>query len=114
MIVTHNYAPTASFKTMVDGQGDLAKSTYRKLEKEKIEGTRCPTSYDLFELFTSDYPMTPAEIPDEKKRLMTITNRKHRFFIDKADSTEEMNTSADLKKDVIVTDYSVKGGMLQY
>ena len=26
IIVTHNYAPTASFKTMVDGQGDLVKS----------------------------------------------------------------------------------------
>ena len=65
IIITHNYAPTTSFKTMVDRQGDLTKSTYRRLEKSKIEGTRCPTYYDLFKLFTSDYPMTPVEIPHE-------------------------------------------------
>ena len=105
IIITHNYAPTASFKTMVDGQGDLTKSTYRRLEKSEIEGTRCPTSYDLFKLFTSDYPMTPVEIPDEKKRLMTITNRMHRFLFDKADSTVEMNARAESEGDVIVTDY---------
>jgi hypothetical protein len=90
---------------MVDGQGDLAKSTYRKLEKDEVEGTRCPTSYDLFKLFTSDYPMTPADIPDIQKRLMSITTRKHRFLVDKADSTDEMNTRAESEKDVIVTDY---------
>ena len=44
MIVTHNYAPTASFKTMVDGQGNLTKAFYRRLEKSEEEGTRCPTS----------------------------------------------------------------------
>ena len=105
IIVTHNYAPTAAFKTMVDGQGDLAKSTYRKLEKDEVEGTRCSTSYDLFKLFTSEYPMTPADVPDLEKRLMTITNRKHRFLVDKADSTDEMNRRAASEKDVIVTDY---------
>ena len=36
---TNNYAPTASFKTMVDGQADLVKSTYRTLEKNEVEGT---------------------------------------------------------------------------
>jgi hypothetical protein len=104
-IVTHNFAPTASFKTMVDGQGDLTKSTYRSLERNEVEGTRCPTSYDLFKLFTSDYPLTPAEIPDEKKRLMSITNRMHRFLIDTADCTVEMRERAEIKKDVIITDY---------
>ena len=104
-IITHNYAPTASFKTMVDGQGDLTKSTYRALEKNEIEGTRCPTSYDLFKLFTSDYPMIPVEVPDDKKRLMTISNRMHRFLVDKADSTAEMNARAESEKDVIITDY---------
>ena len=34
MIVTHNYAPTASFKTMVDGQGNVTKAFYRRLEEE--------------------------------------------------------------------------------
>lgn len=28
LIVTHNYAPTASFKTMVDGQGNVTKALY--------------------------------------------------------------------------------------
>ena len=32
VVVTHNYAPTASFKTMVDGQGNVTKAFYRKLE----------------------------------------------------------------------------------
>lgn len=53
MIVTHNYAPTASFKTMVDGQGNVTKALYRRLEKSEEEGTRCPTTYDLFQLFST-------------------------------------------------------------
>ena len=53
VVVTHNYAPTVSFKTMVDGQGNVTKAFYRKLERSEEEGTRCPTSNDLFKLFTS-------------------------------------------------------------
>ena len=74
---THNFAPTASFKTMVDGQGDLVKSTYRSLEKNEVEGTRCPNTYDLFKLLISSYPLTPDPAPDSTRRLMTITGRLH-------------------------------------
>ena len=64
---------------MVDGQGDLVKSTYRTLEKNEVEGTRCPNTYDLFKLFTSKYPLTPDPVPDATRRLMTITGRMHRW-----------------------------------
>lgn len=103
--VTHNFAPTASFKTMVDGQGDLVKSTYRNLEKNEVEGTRCPNTYDLFQLFTSTYPLTPEPVPDVTRRLMTITGRMHRFLVDKIDATQGMRERAESKKDVIITDY---------
>lgn len=53
---THNYALTALFKTMMDGLGHVTKSLHRKLERSEEEGTRCPTTYDLFKLFTSKYP----------------------------------------------------------
>ena len=46
MTVTHNYAPTASFKTMVDGPGNVTKGLYRRLERNEEEGTRCSTSYE--------------------------------------------------------------------
>lgn len=68
ILVTHNYAPTASFKTMVDGQGDLVKSTYRNLERNEVEGRRCPTTFDLFKLFTSKYPLSPEPVADANKR----------------------------------------------
>jgi hypothetical protein len=103
--VTHNYAPTASFKTMVDGQGDLVKSTYRTFEKNEVEGTRCPTSYHLFELFTSKYPLTPSPPIDSTRRLMTITGRMHRFLIDTVDATTIMRQRAATAGDVIITDY---------
>ena len=105
MTVTHNFAPTASFKTMVDGQGDLVKSTYRNLEKSEVEGTRCPTTYDLFELFTSRYPLTPTPFPDATRRLMSITGRMHRYLVDKVDATNVMELRAQLRNDVIITDY---------
>jgi hypothetical protein len=103
--VTHNFAPTASFKTMVDGQGDLVKSTYRSLEKNEVEGTRCPNTYDLFKLFTSSYPLTPDPAPDATRRLMTITGRMHRFLVDTSNATADMRLRADSKNDVIITDY---------
>ena len=49
---------------MVDGQGDLVKSTYRSLERNEVEGTRNPTTFDLFELFTSEYPLLPEPVAD--------------------------------------------------
>ena len=98
--VTHNFAPTASFKTMVDGQGDLVKSTHRNLEKNEVEGTRC-----LFHLFTSKYPITPDPVPDASRRLMTITGRLHRFLVDTVDATEGMRERAESDKDIIITDY---------
>ena len=103
--VTHNFAPTASFKTMVDGQGDLVKSTYRNLEKNEVEGTRCPNTYSLFQLFTSKYPLTPDPVPDASRRLMTITGRLHRFLVDTVDATEGMRERAESDKDIIITDY---------
>lgn len=103
--VTHNFAPTASFKTMVDGQGDLVKSTYMSLENNEVEGTRCPTTYELFELFTSSHQLIPPPISDANRRLMSITGRMHRLLIDKTDVTEEMKQRALTKKDIIITDY---------
>ena len=103
--VTHNFAPTASFKTMVDGQGHLTKALYRKLERSEEEGTRCPTTYDLFKLFTSKYKITPDEIEDSKKNPMTITQRHHRYLVDIADATTEMKNRALNEEDVIVSDY---------
>ena len=103
--VTHNYAPTASFKTMVDGQGDLVKSTYRTLERNEVEGTRCPTTYDLFNLFTSKYPLEPAPLVDSTRRLMTITGRHHRFLIDTVNATQAMRDRAMAAGDIIITDY---------
>jgi hypothetical protein len=103
--VTHNYAPTASFKTMVDGEGDLVKSTYRTLEKNEVEGTRCPTSYNLFELFTSKYPLTPPPPVDSMRRLMTISGRMHRFLIDTVDAITLMRQRAATQGVVIITDY---------
>lgn len=105
MIVTHNYAPTASFKTMVDGQGNVTKSYHRKLERSEEEGTRCPTSWDLFKLFTSKYPMKPEVTDESRRNPMTITNRFHRFLVDKVDATPEMIVRAELENDVIITDY---------
>jgi hypothetical protein len=90
MAITHNYAPTASFKTMVDGQGNVTKAFYRKLERSEEEGTRCPTTYDLFKLFTSKYPMTPEVVEDQQRNPMTITRRFHRFLVDKVDGTPTM------------------------
>ena len=105
LTVTHNFAPTASFKTMVDGQGDLVKSTYRSLEKNEVEGTRCPTTYKLFELFTSSHQLISPPISYANRRLMSITGRMHRLLIDKTDVTEEMKQRALTKKDIIITDY---------
>ena len=62
MTVTHNYAPTASFKTMVDGQGNVTKAFYRKLERSEEEGTRCPTTYQLFLLFAMKHSLSPDAI----------------------------------------------------
>ena len=105
MIVTHNYAPTASFKTMVDGQGNVTKSLYRELERSEEEGTRCHTSYQLFLLFASKYPITPLLVDDSNKNPMTITNRYHRFLVDICDATPEMILRAEVEKDVLLTDY---------
>jgi hypothetical protein len=105
MIITHNYAPTASFKTMVDGQGNVTKAFYRKLERSEEEGTRCPTSYDLFKLFTSRYPLTPYYVEDVNRNPMTVTRRYHRFLVDKTDASPEMIQRSQLQKDVIITDY---------
>ena len=104
--VTHNFAPTASFKTMVDGQGNVTKALYRRLEKSEEEGTRCPTTYDLFQLFTSKHPQIPKEVDDSKKNAMTITHRYHRFLVDDCDATEEMKERARLEGDVIITHYN--------
>lgn len=108
IIIGHFYAPTATFKTLVDGQGDVTKSGYRELEKKEVEGTRCPTTWDLFKLFTSKYPMTPKHVEDKNKQTMTITNRYHRFLVDKEDATPEMIERANTKGDVIITDYILK------
>lgn len=105
VVVTHNYAPTASFKTMVDGQGNVTKTFYRRLERSEEEGTRCPTSYDLFKLFTSRYKMTPDAVEDLQRNPMTITKRFHRFVVDKTDATPEMIERSKTEKDVIITDY---------
>ena len=105
MEVTHNYAPTASFKTMVDGQGNVNKSLYRKLERGEEEGTRCQTTYQLFLLFVDRYPIILEFIEDAKKCPMTITNRHHRYLVDIHDATPEMLVRAEKGKDVIVTDY---------
>ena len=106
MIVTHNYAPTASFKTMVDGQGNVTKALYRRLERSEEEGTRCPTTYDLFKMFTSRYPQTPKAVEDSKKNALTITHRYHRFLVDDCDATQEMRDRARVKGDVILTHYN--------
>ena len=105
IVVTHNYAPTASFKTMVDGQGNVTKAFYRKLERSEEEGTRCPTSYDLFKLFTSRYNLAPEAVEDQQRNPMTITRRYHRFVVDKSDATPEMIERSKSEKDVIITDY---------
>ena len=81
MIVTHNYAPTASFKTMVDGQDNVTKSLYRKLERSEEEGTICPTSYELFLLFASKYPVSSLLAEDANRSPKTITNRYHFWLI---------------------------------
>ena len=104
VVVTHNYAPTASFKTMVDGQGNVTKAFYRKLERDEEEGTRCPTSYDLFKLFTSKYPMAPDVVEDSQRNPMTITRRFHRFLVDKVDATPDMIERATKEKDVIISE----------
>lgn len=67
VFIAHFYAPIATFKTVVDGQGDVTKRTYRQLEREEVEGTRCPTSYDLFLLFAEKYPITPKVTADKDK-----------------------------------------------
>ena len=103
--VTHNYAPTAFFKTMVDGQGDLVKSTYRTLERNEVEGTRCPTTYDLFNLFTSKYPLEPAPLVDSTRRLMAITGRHHRFLVDTVNATQAMRDRAKAAGVIIIADY---------
>ena len=105
MVVTHNYAPTASFKTMVDGQGNVTKSLYRKLERGEDEGTRCQTTYQLFLLFVNRYPIIPEFVEDIKKCPMTITNRYHRYLVDIHDATPEMLERAEKEGDVIITDY---------
>ena len=106
IIVTHNYAPTASFKTMVDGQGNVTKALYRRLERSEEEGTRCPTTYDLFNLFTSKYKQTPKHVEDTKKNALTITSRYHRFLVDDCDATEEMRERATKIGDVIITNFN--------
>ena len=106
VVVTHNYAPTASFKTMIDGQGNVTKALYRRLERSEEEDTRCPTTYDLFKLLTLTYPQVPKEVDDCKKYDMTITHRYHRFLVDECDATEEMKERARLKGDVIITHYN--------
>ena len=103
--VTHNYAPTASFKTMVDGQGNVTKAFYRKLERSEEEGTRCQTTYQLFLLFVTKYPLAPGFVEDSKKCPMTITNRYHRYLVDIRDATPDMIRRAEVEKDVIITDY---------
>jgi hypothetical protein len=75
---------------MVDGQGNVTKALYRRLERSEEEGTRCPTTYDLFKLFTSRYPQTPKAVEDAKKNALTITHRYHRFLVDDCDATQEM------------------------
>ena len=105
MTVTHNYAPTASFKTMVDGQGNVTKAFYRKLERSEEEGTRCQTTYQLFLLFAMKHSLSPEVTEDSKKNPMTITNRYHRYLVDIRDATPEMRQRAELEKDVIITDY---------
>jgi hypothetical protein len=90
---------------MVDGQGNVTKAFYRKLERDEEEGTRCPTSYDLFKLFTSKYPMAPDVVEDSQRNPMTITRRFHRFLVDKVDATPDMIERATKEKDVIITDY---------
>ena len=103
--VTHNFAPTASFKTMVDGQGNVTKALYRRLERSEEEGTRCPTSYDLFKLFTSKYELIPGVVENSKKNPMTIIGRRHRFLVDAADATPEMVQRSIHQRDVIITNY---------
>lgn len=105
MIITQNYAPTASFKIMVDGQGNVTKAFYRKLERSEEKGTRCPTSYDLFKLFTSRYLLTPDYVEDVNRNPMTITRRYHRYLVDKTDATPGIMHRAQTHKDVIITDY---------
>ena len=106
IVVTHNYAPTASFKTMVDCQGNVTKALYRRLERSEEEGTRCPTTFDLFKLFTSKYKQIPKHVEDDKKNALTITNRYHRFLFDDCDATEEMRERAKGKGDIIITSYN--------
>ena len=81
------------------------KSTERNLEKNEVEGTRCPNTYSLFQSFTSKYPLTPDPVPDASRRLMTITGRLHRFLVNTVDATEGMRERAESDKDIIITDY---------
>lgn len=90
---------------MVDGQGNVTKAFYRKLERSEEEGTRCPTTYQLFLLFVNRYPLTPEIVEDQKKSPMTITNRHCRYLLDIAVATPEMKRRAALENDVIITDY---------
>ena len=77
----------------------------KTLEKNEVDGTRCPITYDLFNLFTSKYPLTPAPLVDSTRRLMTITGRYHRFLIDTDNATQAMRDRAKAAGDIIITDY---------
>ncbi|KAJ1441120.1 hypothetical protein B484DRAFT_427184 [Ochromonadaceae sp. CCMP2298] len=98
--VEQQVAPTANFKTNVDGEGMVEKYTMRRLERAEVEGARAKNARGVFEALKLH--MEPPALRDIKTcPLQTVTRRFQRLLVDVNNAIE----GDEEAEDVIITDY---------
>lgn len=99
----HTFAPTATFKTAVDGAGNDTKQLIRKQERWETDGCRAVTARDVFEILKLRMAQTTSR-DEHTCALGSFTARHHRFLVD-AHSKQPGDIEAS---DIIVTDYALE------
>jgi hypothetical protein len=94
----HVVAPTAAFKTIVDGEGKVAKALMRRLERESSSRAGNPRK-----VFEEQRAHMPHEVPPSKNpQLMEINKRFQRLVIHPSD---ELEGDRD-RDDILMVDFA--------
>ena len=83
--IVHVVAPTATFKTVVDGAGRNAKHFHRTMEKLEMDETRATNAYELCNVLRKKMPQ-PKPHKKTASELLTFTSRHHILVTEENDS----------------------------
>lgn len=101
--IEQTFAPTATFKTSVDGAGNDAKVLIRQLERWEKVGCRASTAREVFHVLKREMPQ-PPERDEQVCALGSFTRRHHILLVDRS-AAQDGDAAAD---DILVTDYAAE------